>query len=144
MMAQKNCGYHAKTACEVVDSCVESIARLPVHLFVLPFLQIFNIVISLIIQQATPLQLISMSRFLRGRKIQVGNGGHVGTLGKSAVEITQLLAKIGKDVGNAVGCAPASLVTGTLVNVLETVQVSNIFMWRSKFMGTMSISIFRL
>lgn len=59
-------------------------------------------------------------------KIRLEHGGGVGALSESALEITQLMATIGKDVGNALGCVPASLVAGTLVSVLATVQVSNI------------------
>lgn len=72
------------------------------------------------------LQLICMSRLLRNAKARVTRSNGVGTLAESTLRITQLLATISKDVGNALGCAPASLVAGTLVSVLETVQVSNV------------------
>lgn len=62
-----------------------------------------------------------MSRILRDTKNQVRQGD--GTRAESALQITQLLATIGKDVGNIIGCAPASLTAGILVSVLETVQV---------------------
>lgn len=79
-------------------------------------------------QPATTYSLFRMSRLLREVKIRVAQGGDVSTVAESAREISQLLATISKDVGNALGCAPASLVAGTLVSVLETVQVSVIYL----------------
>lgn len=64
-----------------------------------------------------------MSRLSRNTRIRVTHGDGVGTLAESVLEITQLLVTIGHDIGNAVGCVPASLAAGTLVSVLEMVQV---------------------